>query len=250
MGTGNQGRGKGRPPAPGAGLQGSLGWKQVIPGRAATAQARIGAAPAPCNRTRKLRVWRWARFREGQSDSLRWAVLGLWSGGGRYELHHREDPDRRQDAAGEAAGARCGCRVAGGSVGGAAPAGGRYAGGGNSASGPGQAEGRGRCPQVLGAWEVEGEVSWELGLEFIPGLRGRRWDLSAGSGLRMLPWSPDLCLFSCIWGCSVYGALSLSLFVQYQEDASDIKDMSKYKPHILLSQENTQIRDLQQENRG
>ncbi|KAM9691232.1 suppressor of IKBKE 1 isoform 2-T2 [Dama dama] len=36
---------------------------------------------------------------------------------------------------------------------------------------------------------------------------------------------------------------------QYQEDASDIKDMSKYKPHILLSQENTQIRDLQQENR-
>lgn len=36
---------------------------------------------------------------------------------------------------------------------------------------------------------------------------------------------------------------------QYQEDASDVKDMSKYKPHILLSQENTQIRDLQQENR-
>nr|KAF6414357.1 suppressor of IKBKE 1 [Molossus molossus] len=36
---------------------------------------------------------------------------------------------------------------------------------------------------------------------------------------------------------------------RYQEDASDIKDMSKYKPHILLSQENTQIRDLQQENR-
>ncbi|XP_036308766.1 suppressor of IKBKE 1 isoform X1 [Pipistrellus kuhlii] len=36
---------------------------------------------------------------------------------------------------------------------------------------------------------------------------------------------------------------------QYQEDASDLKDMSKYKPHILLSQENTQIRDLQQENR-
>lgn len=68
--------------------------------------------------------------------------------------------------------------------------------------------------------------------------------------MRMLPWSPDLCLFSCIWGCSVYGALSLSLFVQYQEDSSDIKDMSKYKPHILLSQENTQIRDLQQENRA
>ncbi|GAB5575404.1 suppressor of IKBKE 1 isoform X1 [Prionailurus viverrinus] len=36
---------------------------------------------------------------------------------------------------------------------------------------------------------------------------------------------------------------------RYQEDAPDIKDMSKFKPHILLSQENTQIRDLQQENR-
>lgn len=46
--------------------------------------------------------------------------------------------------------------------------------------------------------------------------------------------------------CSALVCLS----VQYQEDASDVKDMSKYKPHILLSQENTQIRDLQQENRG
>ncbi|XP_044528331.1 suppressor of IKBKE 1 isoform X2 [Gracilinanus agilis] len=36
---------------------------------------------------------------------------------------------------------------------------------------------------------------------------------------------------------------------RYQEDAADLKDVSKYKPHILLSQENTQIRDLQQENR-
>ncbi|XP_048192172.1 suppressor of IKBKE 1-like [Perognathus longimembris pacificus] len=36
---------------------------------------------------------------------------------------------------------------------------------------------------------------------------------------------------------------------QYQEDTSDVKDIAKYKPHILLSQENTQIRDLQQENR-
>ncbi|XP_013371920.1 PREDICTED: suppressor of IKBKE 1 isoform X1 [Chinchilla lanigera] len=35
----------------------------------------------------------------------------------------------------------------------------------------------------------------------------------------------------------------------HQEDASDVKEMAKYKPHILLSQENTQIRDLQQENR-
>ncbi|XP_040854827.1 suppressor of IKBKE 1 isoform X2 [Ochotona curzoniae] len=33
------------------------------------------------------------------------------------------------------------------------------------------------------------------------------------------------------------------------EDAADAKDAAKYKPHILLSQENTQIRDLQQENR-
>ncbi|XP_015265082.1 PREDICTED: suppressor of IKBKE 1 [Gekko japonicus] len=36
---------------------------------------------------------------------------------------------------------------------------------------------------------------------------------------------------------------------KYQEDAAELKDMSKYKPHILLSQENTQIRDLQQENK-
>ncbi|XP_048353965.1 suppressor of IKBKE 1 isoform X2 [Sphaerodactylus townsendi] len=40
-----------------------------------------------------------------------------------------------------------------------------------------------------------------------------------------------------------------SLSHKYQEDAAEIKDTSKYKPHILLSQENTQIRDLQQENR-
>lgn len=67
----------------------------------------------------------------------------------------------------------------------------------------------------------------------------------------MLPWSSDSCFFGCIRGCfPVNGALSLSLFVQYRGDASDIKDMSKFKPHILLSQENTQIRDLQQENRG
>ncbi|XP_029429075.1 suppressor of IKBKE 1 isoform X2 [Rhinatrema bivittatum] len=36
---------------------------------------------------------------------------------------------------------------------------------------------------------------------------------------------------------------------EYHEDVTDLKDMSKYKPHILLSQENTQIRDLQKENR-
>ncbi|XP_043356237.1 suppressor of IKBKE 1 isoform X4 [Dermochelys coriacea] len=43
--------------------------------------------------------------------------------------------------------------------------------------------------------------------------------------------------------------IGTSLSEKYQEDATDLKDTSKYKPHILLSQENTQIRDLQQENR-
>ncbi|XP_068121668.1 suppressor of IKBKE 1 [Hyperolius riggenbachi] len=36
---------------------------------------------------------------------------------------------------------------------------------------------------------------------------------------------------------------------KYQEDLSELKDASKYKPHVLLCQENTQIRDLQQENK-
>lgn len=36
---------------------------------------------------------------------------------------------------------------------------------------------------------------------------------------------------------------------KYLEDVPELKDMSKYKPHILLTQENTQIRDLQLENR-
>lgn len=43
--------------------------------------------------------------------------------------------------------------------------------------------------------------------------------------------------------------MSVYLSVQYQEDPSEAKDTSKSKPHILLAQENTQIRDLQQENR-
>ncbi|XP_028652265.1 suppressor of IKBKE 1 [Erpetoichthys calabaricus] len=34
-----------------------------------------------------------------------------------------------------------------------------------------------------------------------------------------------------------------------QEDSAVFKDLSKYKPHILLTQENTQIKELQQENR-
>lgn len=40
-----------------------------------------------------------------------------------------------------------------------------------------------------------------------------------------------------------------SLPEKYQEDLAELKDASKYKPHVLLCQENTQIRDLQQENK-
>lgn len=36
---------------------------------------------------------------------------------------------------------------------------------------------------------------------------------------------------------------------KYIEDASVIQELSKYKPHALLTQENTQIKDLQQENK-
>ncbi|KAJ8257733.1 hypothetical protein GJAV_G00189090 [Gymnothorax javanicus] len=36
---------------------------------------------------------------------------------------------------------------------------------------------------------------------------------------------------------------------KYPEDSSELKEFSKYKPHILLTQENTQIKELQQENR-
>ncbi|XP_066559552.1 suppressor of IKBKE 1 [Amia ocellicauda] len=36
---------------------------------------------------------------------------------------------------------------------------------------------------------------------------------------------------------------------KYQEDCAELKELSKYKPHILLTQENTQIKELQQENR-
>ncbi|XP_006628433.1 suppressor of IKBKE 1 [Lepisosteus oculatus] len=36
---------------------------------------------------------------------------------------------------------------------------------------------------------------------------------------------------------------------KYQEDCMDLKELSKYKPHILLTQENTQIKELQRENR-
>ncbi|XP_075052409.1 suppressor of IKBKE 1 [Mixophyes fleayi] len=40
-----------------------------------------------------------------------------------------------------------------------------------------------------------------------------------------------------------------SVSEKYQEDLTELKDASKYKPHVLLCQENTQIRDLQQENK-
>lgn len=42
----------------------------------------------------------------------------------------------------------------------------------------------------------------------------------------------------------------LSLFFQHLEDNSEIQELTKYKPHVLLTQENTQIKELQQENKG
>lgn len=42
----------------------------------------------------------------------------------------------------------------------------------------------------------------------------------------------------------------LACFFQHIEDASEIQELSKYKPHVLLTQENTQIKELQQENKG
>ncbi|XP_035016010.2 suppressor of IKBKE 1 [Hippoglossus stenolepis] len=33
------------------------------------------------------------------------------------------------------------------------------------------------------------------------------------------------------------------------EDSSEIQELTKYKPHVLLTQENTQIKELQQENK-
>lgn len=37
---------------------------------------------------------------------------------------------------------------------------------------------------------------------------------------------------------------------QHIEDSSEIHELTKYKPHVLLTQENTQIKELQQENKG
>lgn len=72
---------------------------------------------------------------------------------GHYELHDREDLDGCQDAAGAAARARCGGRVAGGPVGRAAPAGGGDAGGGRCVTGAGR-PGAGLRPWVdaAGGW--------------------------------------------------------------------------------------------------
>ncbi|XP_018930581.1 suppressor of IKBKE 1 isoform X2 [Cyprinus carpio] len=36
---------------------------------------------------------------------------------------------------------------------------------------------------------------------------------------------------------------------EYTEESTEYQELSRYKPHILLTQENTQIKDLQQENR-
>uniref|UniRef100_A0A8C2FSI9 Suppressor of IKBKE 1 n=1 Tax=Cyprinus carpio TaxID=7962 RepID=A0A8C2FSI9_CYPCA len=40
-----------------------------------------------------------------------------------------------------------------------------------------------------------------------------------------------------------------SLPDKYTEESTEYQELSRYKPHILLTQENTQIKDLQQENR-
>lgn len=37
---------------------------------------------------------------------------------------------------------------------------------------------------------------------------------------------------------------------QHIEENSEIQELTKYKPHVLLTQENTQIKELQQENKG
>ena len=42
----------------------------------------------------------------------------------------------------------------------------------------------------------------------------------------------------------------LPLSSQHIEDTSEIQELTKYKPHVLLTQENTQIKELQQENKG
>lgn len=41
-----------------------------------------------------------------------------------------------------------------------------------------------------------------------------------------------------------------ALSSQHTEETSEIQELLKFKPHVLLAQENTQIKDLQQENKG
>lgn len=51
---------------------------------------------------------------------------------------------------------------------------------------------------------------------------------------------------------SLKSSLSVSslLFFQHTDDSSEIQELTKYKPHVLLTQENTQIKELQRENKG
>lgn len=115
----------------------------------------------------------------------------------RHELHHREDPYGREDAAGAAEGARHRGRVAHRPVRHPAPARGRHEGGGR---------GLGRA-----------------------GESGRRAGAAAG-------------------GAGAAGPTAVSR--QGQGAAAERADPSGLRPPVLLPQENTQIRDLRQENRG
>ncbi|XP_026530914.1 suppressor of IKBKE 1 isoform X1 [Notechis scutatus] len=69
------------------------------------------------------------------------------------------------------------------------------------------------------------------------------------AGLLMHKWIGKRGLMDVLHCTSPLAHTKTFFFCKYQEDAAELKDLSKYKPHILLSQENTQIRDLQQENR-
>ncbi|XP_070766708.1 suppressor of IKBKE 1 isoform X2 [Enoplosus armatus] len=44
-------------------------------------------------------------------------------------------------------------------------------------------------------------------------------------------------------------ALPDKVRTRHIEDTSEIQELTKYKPHVLLTQENTQIKELQQENK-
>lgn len=58
-------------------------------------------------------------------------------------------------------------------------------------------------------------------------------------------------LTSQVWSnAALYPFTSYSFSLQHIEDTSEIQELTKYKPHVLLTQENTQIKELQQENKG